>query len=182
MDKPKRVAIYIRVSTETQKTDMQISDLKDHTDRRGYEIYRIYEEKVSAAAKKRPEFEQMMEEVKKDSEKGQIIPAGMNWFQGDATLDENLKSAGIEKARAIIITTPSDASNVFITLTARHLNENLMIIARALIKETEKKLYRAGADNVIMPDMLGGMFMAQLDEQTDIQTQHMKTITATDGL
>ncbi|PIB37527.1 hypothetical protein BFP72_11555 [Reichenbachiella sp. 5M10] len=90
------------------------------------------------------------------------IPDHMKWFIGDATKDENLKSIGIEKASSIIISTPSDAANVFITLTARHLNEKIKIIVRASEVETEDKLYRAGADKVIMPDRLGGMFMAQL--------------------
>lgn len=92
----------------------------------------------------------------------EIIPEDMRWFIGDATKDENLRNIGIERASTIIITTPSDASNVFITLTARHLNERIKIVARATNIETQDKLYRAGADNVIMPDMLGGMFMAQL--------------------
>ena len=81
---------------------------------------------------------------------------------GDATEDETLKLGGIERAKEIIITTPSDASNVFITLTARELKPDIMIIARASDKNTEPKLYRAGADRVIMPDHLGGMFMAQM--------------------
>ena len=80
----------------------------------------------------------------------------------DATLDNNLRIAGIEKASEILITMPSDASNVFITLTARELNPGIKIIARASEKETERKLYRAGADTVVMPHHLGGMFMAQM--------------------
>lgn len=100
--------------------------------------------------------------IEKNPEIKEIIPDSMKWFIGDATKDENLKTVGIDKAIAIIITTPSDASNVFITLTARYLNENIRIIARASNKETEDKLHRAGANKVIMPDMLGGMFMAQL--------------------
>lgn len=92
----------------------------------------------------------------------EMIPEDMKSFMGDATKDDNLKQVGIEKASSIIITTPSDASNVFITLTARHLNQRLHIISRASNPETESKLYKAGADKVIMPDVLGGMFMAQL--------------------
>ena len=67
----------------------------------------------------------------------------------DATIDNNLKLAGIERAKVIIITTPSDAANVFITLTAREMKPDITIIARASEKETERKLYRAGADQVI---------------------------------
>lgn len=100
--------------------------------------------------------------IEKDPELKSVIPESMKWYIGDATEDDNLKAIGIDKANSIIITTPSDAANVFITLTARHLNENINIIARASSKETENKLYRAGANKVIMPDLLGGMFMAQL--------------------
>ncbi len=100
--------------------------------------------------------------IEKNPEMNEVIPDTMRWYIGDATKDDNLRYIGIDKASTIIITTPSDASNVFITLTARHLNEKLQIIARASNIETEEKLYRAGADKVIMPDMLGGMFMAQL--------------------
>ncbi|MBU2913818.1 MULTISPECIES: potassium channel family protein [Reichenbachiella] len=100
--------------------------------------------------------------IEKDPEMKDIIPENMKWYIGDATQDDNLKDIGIEKASTIIITTPDDASNVFITLTARHLNEKIKIIVRSTNVETEQKLYRAGADKVVMPDMLGGMFMAQL--------------------
>jgi len=81
---------------------------------------------------------------------------------GDATTDEVLKDAGIEHASAIITTLPSDADNVFITLTARELNNKINIIARASDNNSEKKLYRAGATHVVMPDKLGGIHMAQL--------------------
>jgi voltage-gated potassium channel len=81
---------------------------------------------------------------------------------GNATSDNVLKTAGIERADVIIITTPSDADNVFISLTARVMNPSIKIIARASEKESESKLYRAGANTVIMPDQLGGMFMAQM--------------------
>ncbi|MDW3193390.1 MAG: potassium channel family protein [Cytophagales bacterium] len=100
--------------------------------------------------------------IELNAEIHEMIPEDMKSLLGDATKDDKLKEIGIEKASSIIITTPSDASNVFITLTARHLNPNLSIISRASNPETESKLYKAGADKVIMPDVLGGMFMAQL--------------------
>ncbi|MFY0654165.1 MAG: potassium channel protein [Cyclobacteriaceae bacterium] len=81
---------------------------------------------------------------------------------GDATHDETLIEAGIEKANALITTLPNDALNVFITLTANELNPNLTIVARASQENSEKKLYRAGATKVIMPDAVGGTHMAQL--------------------
>lgn len=81
---------------------------------------------------------------------------------GDATFDETLIDAGIEKASALITTLPNDALNVFITLTAKELNPNLTIIARASQEKSEKKLKSAGASKVIMPDAVGGTHMAQL--------------------
>jgi voltage-gated potassium channel len=81
---------------------------------------------------------------------------------GNAISDNILKAAGIERAQVIIIATPSDADNVFITLTSRVMKPDIKIIARASEKESESKLYRAGANNVIMPEHLGGMFMAQM--------------------
>jgi voltage-gated potassium channel len=81
---------------------------------------------------------------------------------GNATSDEILKTAGLERADVIIISTPSDADNVFITLTSRGMKPDINIIARASETESESKLYRAGATNVIMPDHLGGMFMAKM--------------------
>ena len=81
---------------------------------------------------------------------------------GDATRDETLCEAGIEKAIALITTLPNDAENVFITLTAKELNPGLTIISRASQEQSEKKLLRAGASKVIMPDAVGGTHMAQL--------------------
>ncbi len=91
-----------------------------------------------------------------------IIPKSMKWYIGDATKDEDLKMIGIEKASAIIITTPSDSVNVFVTLTARNLNPTIKIIARTSSEETQDKLYHAGANFTVRPDALGGMFMAHM--------------------
>lgn len=102
--------------------------------------------------------------IEKDPEVRQSVPSSASFplLIGDATADSKLKLAGIGRASVIIITTPSDAANVFITLTARALKPDIYIIARASEQQTEEKLYRAGANQVIMPDNLGGMFMAQM--------------------
>lgn len=84
----------------------------------------------------------------------------MKAVDGDATHDEILSLAGVDKAKAIITTLPNDAENVFITLTARGLNEEILIIARASEEKSVSKLHRAGADKVVMPDALGGIHMA----------------------
>ncbi len=84
------------------------------------------------------------------------------FLTGDAIQEDTLKNAQIEEAETIIITLPSDADNVFITLTARELNPGLKIIAKATELSTEKKLRVAGADHVIMPERVGGSYMASL--------------------
>ncbi|MCR5886284.1 NAD-binding protein [Hymenobacter sp. J193] len=81
---------------------------------------------------------------------------------GDATADDTLRAAGVERARALITTLSKDADNVFVALTARELNPNIKIIARASLKTSEAKLLRAGADSVVMPDEIGGSHMANL--------------------
>ncbi|MDI9623445.1 MAG: 3H domain-containing protein [Methanothermobacter sp.] len=75
---------------------------------------------------------------------------------GDATDEELLKDAGIKRARSIIITTGDDVDNLFITLTSRELNPDVWIVTRASKKENIKRLYRAGANRVISPEVSGG--------------------------
>lgn len=82
--------------------------------------------------------------------------------RGDATLDESLRAAGIERARALITALPKDADNVFVALTARELAPSINIVARASLKSSETKLLRAGANSVVMPDEIGGSHMANL--------------------
>ena len=87
---------------------------------------------------------------------------------GDATDDNVLKEAGVERARALITSLPSDANNLFVVLTAREVNPALLIIARATKGSSESKLRMAGADNVIMPDKVGGSQMATLVMTPDL--------------
>ena len=80
----------------------------------------------------------------------------------DASDEQSLLRAGIENAEALIITLPNDADNVYITLSAREISSTIKIISRASQEKTKKKLLKAGADTVVMPDSLGGKHMAQL--------------------
>ena len=91
------------------------------------------------------------------------------YLQEDATRDETLKQAGIEKASALITTLPADADNVFVVLTARELNPNLKIISRASQDTSVRKLKIAGANSVIMPDKVGGEQMASMVLSPDIK-------------
>ena len=91
-----------------------------------------------------------------------------NYIQGDATDDEVLVQAGIERATGLITTLPEDSENVFVVLTAREMKKDLLIISRASKATTDKKLRMAGADNVVMPDKVGGTHMASLVLKPDV--------------
>jgi len=90
-------------------------------------------------------------------------------LQADATRDETLLEAGINKASALITTIADDADNLFVVLTARALNHKIKIISRATNDSTVKKLMTAGANNVIMPDKIGGAHMATLVLSPDVK-------------
>ena len=79
---------------------------------------------------------------------------------GDATSDSLLTESGILKAKGLVACSDSDVVNVFITLSARALNPDLYIVARAGLKDTEKKLLMAGANRVISPYSIAGQRMA----------------------
>lgn len=84
------------------------------------------------------------------------------FVQGDANEDEVLEKAGIARASTLISALPGDTDNLFTVLSARQLNEGLKIISRAAAETSKKKLILAGADNVVMPDQIGGDHMASL--------------------
>ena len=84
------------------------------------------------------------------------------FLNGNATEDEVLIQAGIKNAACLICTLPEDADNLFIVLSARQINKELKIISRASQDASYKKIRLAGADNVIMPDRIGGDHMASL--------------------
>jgi len=90
------------------------------------------------------------------------------YIKGNATIDDNLVKAGIQNAASIITTLPDDADNLYVVLTARELNPELTIISRASKTASVKKLRIAGADNVIMPDKVGGAHMASLVTTPDV--------------
>lgn len=90
------------------------------------------------------------------------------FINGNANEDDVLKRAGIEKASTLICALPNDADNLFVVLSARQINENLKIISRATEETTLKKLKLAGANNVIMPDKIGGEHMASLVVTPDL--------------
>lgn len=90
------------------------------------------------------------------------------FIQGDAASEEVMEIAQIKHARALITALPKDADNMYVVLTAREMNPNIQIISRASEFRSDVKLRRVGADNVIMPDRIGGQRMAKLVAQPDV--------------
>ena len=86
---------------------------------------------------------------------------GHLYLLGDATEEECLVRAGVQRAKALVTALDSEAENVYITLTARGLNPNIFVLARAGKVGSEKKLLRAGANRVVSPHQIGGSRMAQ---------------------
>lgn len=82
--------------------------------------------------------------------------------QGDATRDEILHQAGITRARALVAAMGRDTDNVYVTLSAKSINPDILVVARVSDEESESKLKRAGADRVISPYRIAGRRMALL--------------------
>jgi len=146
------------------KMEKQISKLKDHVIVVGYgrNGSQAVDELLSnhipvVVIENRPKVIQFIQENPK------II-----YIEGDATDDNVLHKAGIENAKALISALASDADNLFVVITAREINPDLIIISRASAIANDKKLKLAGATNVIMPDKVGGQKMAKLIIQPDI--------------
>jgi len=111
---------------------------------------------------------------------------------GDATADELLRKAGVERAKALITVVGSDADNLYITLSARLLNPKLLIVARAEEEDAETKLRKVGANKVISPYLAGAhravqavlrpavlhfMEMATRPEFLDLQIEEVRVAT-----
>jgi voltage-gated potassium channel len=80
---------------------------------------------------------------------------------GDATQEHTLRAVQIERARGLVAATTTDATNLYIVLTARDLNPKLKIIARGSEEDAEKRLLKAGADSVVSPYLFAGQRIAQ---------------------
>ena len=99
--------------------------------------------------------------IEKDPQRAADFAArGVNVLVGDATLEESLREAGVDRARGLAACLPDDADNVYVVLIARDLNSGLHIVARAAEEQAEAKLLRAGANHVIAPTIIGGHRMA----------------------
>jgi voltage-gated potassium channel len=90
----------------------------------------------------------------------ELAESGVATLARDATLEATLREAGVTRARGLAACLPDDADNVYVVLTARDLNPQLHIVARAAEEQAEAKLIRAGANRVVAPTILGGHRLA----------------------
>ncbi|MCG8208234.1 potassium channel family protein [Tenacibaculum finnmarkense] len=148
---------------KTKKVQKKIEKLKGHT------IVCGYGRNGKQAISKLHSYNQKLvviekyDDIIKELDEHEILN-----IQGDATTDEALLKAGILNADYLITVLPSDADNLFVVLTASQLNKKCKIISRASEESSCSKLKIAGADNVIMPDKLGGAHMASLVVTPDV--------------
>lgn len=91
-----------------------------------------------------------------------IIEDGFIAVEGDATLDDTLIKAGIDKAQGLIVSGSDDSLNLFIVLSARLLNPNLFIVSRTVDEANEPKMRKAGANRTVSPYQIGGKHMANI--------------------
>lgn len=142
---------------EERRTEEKLSAMKEHFIVVGFG--RVGREVASAFAAEKIAFviidvrDEMIEQA---TERGYVCVCG------SGTEDDTLREAGIERARGLVACAGSDATNVYAVLTARGLNEKLLIIARAIDDSSESKMIRAGANRVISPYALSGRRMANL--------------------
>ncbi|MSR68467.1 hypothetical protein EXS66_01630 [Candidatus Saccharibacteria bacterium] len=92
----------------------------------------------------------------------EAVALGYTAFVGDPTKEEDLHKAKIGKAKGVVASLGDDSSNLFVTLTARQINPDLFIVARANREENITRIVRAGANKVAMPNQIGGFHMATM--------------------
>jgi voltage-gated potassium channel len=97
-----------------------------------------------------------------ESAKEAAAEEGVLFIEGDGTSDDDLREAGLERARGLVAASDDDADNLYITLSARAANPGLLIVARASNEDAGKKLQLAGADRVVQPYTAAGRVMANL--------------------
>ncbi|NJO77837.1 MAG: potassium channel protein [Cyanobacteria bacterium RM1_2_2] len=147
----------LRQVLDHRRKAKDLASLEQHTIICGYgRIGQVMARKLTEANQAFVIVDSSDERITSAEEKGYRV------CQGNATDERTLLMARIERAKVLATVLPDDALNVFITLTARGLNPNLMIVARGEMASTEKKLRLAGANHVVSPASISGMRMANL--------------------
>lgn len=142
---------------DAQRKQNTIAHLKNHTIICGYgRVAEVMADRLAKTSQRFLVIDNDPQRVALAEEQGFLTKAG------DATDESILEAVGIEKAKVLATVLPDDSTNVFISLTARELNPDLLIMARGSLPSTEKKLRLAGANHVISPATVSGVQMANL--------------------
>lgn len=146
-----------------RKVQQKIQNLKNHT------IVCGYGRNGKQAVIKLKNFNMPCVVIEKDKALiEQLERDNILYIEGDATQDESILKAAVHNAKSLITALASDADNLFVVLSARQFNKNMIIISRASNESSINKLKIAGANNIIMPDKIGGMHMASLVVTPDL--------------
>ncbi|SEA22798.1 voltage-gated potassium channel [Thalassobacillus cyri] len=113
--------------------------------------------------------------IERDPEVIKNLPEEVVYVEGNATEDDVLLQAGLERAKGVVVTLPNDADNVFITVTVKGIKPDILTVVRAEREFSEEKLYRAGADKVINTSNIGGKRMATAITKP-ISVEYVETI------
>ncbi len=140
-----------------RKLRRAIDDLNDHAIICGFgRVGRRVAAEFEAIGKPFVILDRNPEALEAARERGALV------VEGDATSDDDLGRAGVDRASALVASADSDESNLFITLSARALRPDLTIVARASVDSTARKLKLAGADQVVQPYTAAGLHMANV--------------------
>jgi voltage-gated potassium channel len=137
-----------------RKVEKKIKEMKDHY------IVCGYGRMGMVICKELKEKSARFVVIEKGAMPSETFDGDTLFVRGDATRDEVLKQAGIERAKGLISVLPTDAENLYVVLSAKVLNPELNIVARAGEEGSEQKLLRAGADRVVSPYHIGGLRIA----------------------
>ncbi len=147
----------IRRALNLRQMTQEIQNLTNHVVVCGYgRMGQMLTQKLTADGQRFIVLDRDPERVHSAEEMGYLV------YVGNATDETNLQAVGISRARTIATVLPDDATNVFISLTARELNPQIRILARGTLPSSAKKLRLAGADDVILPANIGALRMAHL--------------------
>ena len=150
----------VRGDIGRQRMEHTLSELKDHVIVCGYgRMGRFVSAEFSASAQPFVAVDRHAAALE-----GFQMPNGIA-LVGDATSDGVLRRAGIERARVLVALAAADADNLYITMSARLLNEKIFIVSRAEDAATQKKLLRAGANRVVAPYVIAGQTVVQAVER-----------------
>lgn len=147
----------IRRTLRVRQMTQEIQTLTNHVIVCGYgRMGQMLVQKLKQDQQKFIILDRNIERIKAAEELGYLV------YMGNAIDETHLEAVGIHRARVLATVLPDDAANVFISLTAKEMNPNVMVVARGTLPSSEKKLHLAGADQVILPATIGALRMAHL--------------------